>query len=112
MNKLMGIFLLGTALSLTACGGDSDSSGSNTPAIPTTPATPTKPTTPTKPNNGDACVSNGNEVLVTTKGCNYSNSSMNNGASIKYTCMDGRVSNGSITAKTINLNGITIKCAS
>ena len=29
MNKLISIFLLGSALSLTACGGDSDSSGSS-----------------------------------------------------------------------------------
>lgn len=29
MNKLIGMFLLGSALSLTACGGDSDSSGSS-----------------------------------------------------------------------------------
>ncbi len=31
MNKLLSIALLGTALSLTACGGDSDSSGSSEP---------------------------------------------------------------------------------
>ncbi len=37
MNKLLSIVLLGTALSLTACGGDSDSSGSsnNNEVIPT-----------------------------------------------------------------------------
>ncbi|SLJ84888.1 hypothetical protein [Psychrobacter sp. DAB_AL43B] len=44
MNKLMGVFLLGAALSLTACGGDSDSSGSYTGSN-TTPPTQTDITT-------------------------------------------------------------------
>ena len=68
MNKLLGVLLLGSTLSLTACGGDSDSSGSSYTGSNSAPTTPnTQPTTPPKPSIAK-CTSEGNNVYVPREG--------------------------------------------
>lgn len=53
----------------------------------------------------------GNMVLVPTNGqCTYSNSRVNNGEKITYSCDGKNVTNGFLTAKQITLNGVTITC--
>lgn len=108
MNKLISVLLLGTALSLTACGGDSDSSGSTTSKTTSTDTTPT-PTTPTN----TQCNVEGANVYVPNEGsCNFSISSFNDGDSQTYTCNGSSVNVGGITGRTITLGGYTIQCAS
>ncbi|MDO5768668.1 MAG: hypothetical protein Q4P13_04120 [Psychrobacter sp.] len=134
--SLLGL-TLGAALALSACGGDSDSSGAphqtssytktiangNIYSCPSKPAVDQclndsscaaakcdliKVVTPPAPDT--TCKSVGNTVYATAKGCSYSNASMNSGAVQTYKCVGGKVTNGSITATNINLNGIIITC--
>ena len=113
MKKLLGMSVLGMALALAGCGGDSDSSGhdNQTNAKKETPAktkpAETKPTTPTT----SECKSDGNTVYATAQGCTYSISNFNGGTPQTYVCTGSGVTSGGLSAKTINLNGITIVCA-
>lgn len=60
MNKFVSVLVLGSALALSACGGDSDSSGSDING-----STPSNGQSPTKPN------------LTTKKSCSVSGSTVN-----------------------------------
>ena len=114
MNKFLGVALLGAALGLTACGGDSDSSGS-TAVVPANP-TPTNPTptnpTPTNPTT-TTCQTSGTDITVPNNGsCTFSLPKYNSGAISTATCSNSRVTVGSITAGNgITLNDFTVKCA-
>lgn len=112
---------MGSALTLSACGGDSDSSG--TPSY--NGSNPDKPSATQLYNaaTSNACVINAttNEVYATNAGCNFAHPTLQNGTALKYTCVaNGRV-NGSqgglnITAKKINLSinnqSVTVLCKS
>lgn len=101
--------LLASAMTLTACGGgSSDSSGgTTTTTTTTTPSTATN----TGANGLTSCPVTGSTVYATTSGCTYSSPAINSGASITYTCVGGRVNSSiGMSAKNINLNGITITC--
>lgn len=125
MNKFFSVLVLGSALALSACGGDSDSSGSNnnTPDLPTNPTTPTTPTTPTKPTTPTTptlatCASTGTSpatvnVTVPNNGsCTYSASVINSGAKVTYSCSNGTLNSGGVTAGGgINLNNYQFRCA-
>ncbi|WP_367103313.1 hypothetical protein [uncultured Psychrobacter sp.] len=111
MNKLMGVFLLGTALSLTACGGDSDSSGSNYSG---------KDTTPTTPDNGqNTCDVVGNTVTgVANSDCQFT--AENTDAQITCTStalvVDGTIggitlSNTTFISNSTNIGGYSIQCS-
>tara|TARA_R110002049_G_scaffold260818_1_gene436803 strand:- start:398 stop:763 length:366 start_codon:yes stop_codon:yes gene_type:complete len=120
MNKFVSVLVLGSALALSACGGDSDSSGSNntTPAKPT-PTNPTpnnpKPTNPTSA----TCASTGTSpatvnVTVPNNGsCTYSASFVNSGAKVTYSCSNGTLNaGGSIHGSgSVNLNNYQFSCA-
>lgn len=133
MNKFFSVLVLGSALALSACGGDSDSSGStnNTPAKPTppntnpvkpTPTNPTpnnpKPTNPTNPTSA-TCASTGTSpatvnVTVPNNGsCTYSASIVNSGAKVTYSCSNGTLNaGGSIHGSGgLNLNNYEFRCA-
>ena len=126
MKILTGIVLLGAALALSACGGDSDSSGSKSTE---TKSTPSK--NQTTPEGGNAKVYNAsttnacevnsktNEVYATSKGCNFAHPTLQNGTPLNYKCVsDERVYGNqgglNITAKTINLKAagqsLTVLC--
>lgn len=131
MNKFFSVLVLGSALALSACGGDSDSSGSNnntpdspvptnpTNPTPTTPAKPT-PTTPTKPNSGtqNSCNVSGNTVTGTNNSsCIFKNSNSNAVISCSNTglVVDGNIggitlSKTTFVSKNTNLSGYDIKC--
>lgn len=121
MKALLTTTMLAAAMTLTACGGgSSDSSGEqvavkkDTVKKDTIP-TPTTPTTPAPKNqtgkNSNVCETNGSTVYATATGCIYSSPGLNNGADITYTCSNGRVNSTlGLSAKNINLNGITITC--
>lgn len=130
MNKFFSVLVLGSALALSACGGDSDSSGSNntTPAKPTPPdTTPVKPTpTNPTPNNpkptnptSATCASTGTSpatvnVTVPNNGsCTYSASVVNSGAKVTYSCSNGTLNaGGSIHGSgSLNLNNYQFRCA-
>ncbi len=131
MNKFFSVLVLGSALALSACGGDSDSSGSNnntpdlptnptTPTTPTTPTKPTTPTTPTKPNPGtqNSCNVSGNTVTGTNNSsCIFKNSTSNAVISCSNAglVVDGNIggitlSKTTFVSKSTNLNGFDIKC--
>ena len=116
MNKFLSVLVLGSALALSACGGDSDSSGSdnNTPAKPTTP---TAPATPTKPTSA-TCISTGTSpatvnVTVPNNGsCTYSAPVVNSGAKVTYSCSNGTLNSGGVTSGGgININNYQFRCA-
>ncbi len=102
MNKVMSVLLLGAALGLTACGGDSDSSGSYT-------GTDTPPTPAIK-----QCKSEGTNVFVPNdSSCTFAIPSVNSGVAQTYTCSNGRVSLGTVSAgNSLNFGGYIIQCAS
>lgn len=109
MNKLLGVMTVGLALTLAACGGDSDSSGTPTyngsngggtvtPDSPQDTTCPAVGTTVTVPNNDS---------------CTFSIPNFNSGAELTYTCVDGRVSQGGISAGgSLNFGGYSIRCSS
>lgn len=116
-NKLLSILLLGTALSLTACGGDSDSSGSSTSTSKPTAPSP-KPTPPSKPTVAK-CKSEGKNVYVPNGGtCTFSIPKVNEGRESSYECSGGYVTLGSLISggisagDSLNFNGYKIRCAS
>ncbi len=76
MNKLVGVFLLGAAVSLTACGGDSDSSGSSNNV------------TPRDFLGVPNCAIAGNSIVVKEfgQGCLVKKSNLNKGKTFKLTC--------------------------
>lgn len=112
MKELTSVFLLGAALALSACGGDSDSSGSTTTATP--PAKPNKPTEPAKPTKPkDTCKVEGKNVYVPKEGsCTFTIAKVNKGVQQTYQCSGGYVSWGNISAGgALNFGGYSIKCA-
>ncbi len=113
MKKLLTLAFLGSALVLTACGGSSNSSGHANKTDTSKTATPKK-----KENIpiSTSCKTDGKSiVLVTKKGCTYSNPRINNGAKVEFKCtpqggvtgMGGMI--GAI-AGNIEFNGTTFKC--
>ncbi|MDA5132184.1 MULTISPECIES: hypothetical protein [Psychrobacter] len=117
MNKLLGVLLLGSTLSLTACGGDSDSSGSSYTGSNSAPTTPnTQPTTPPKPSIAK-CKSEGNNVYVPREGtCTFAIPNVNGGKESSYECSGNTVTLGSkisggISAGSLNFNGYIVQCA-
>lgn len=109
MKNLITIALASSVLALTACGGDSSSSG-NTHSSVTPASNPAPANNPSS--NGNACAVSGTTVTATASGCTYSMANVNSGADVTYTCSGGRVSSSiGISAQTINLNGMTIQCA-
>lgn len=116
MKALLTTTMLAAAMTLTACGGgSSDSSGEQVAVKKDTIPTPTTPTTPAPKNQtgkkSNVCETNGSTVYATATGCIYSSPGLNNGADITYTCSNGRVNSTlGLSAKNINLNGITITC--
>lgn len=111
MKKLTSILLLGTALVLSACGGDSDSSGSTTTTPPAKPNKPTEPIKPTKPK--DTCKVEDKNVYVPKEGsCTFTIAKVNDGVQQTYQCSGGYVSLGNIYAGgALNFGGYSIKCA-
>ena len=115
MNKFFRILALGSVLVLSACGGDSDSSGSNN-STPTNPTpTPTNPT-PTNPTLA-TCASTGTSpatvnVTVPEGGsCTYSVPFINSGDTMTYTCSNGTLSSGGvISGGGINFNNYQFRC--
>ncbi len=109
-NKLLSVLLLGAALGLTACGGDSDSSGS-TNVTPTDPKP--KPPIITPPATTTTCQTTATDITVpNNSSCTFSLPKYNSGAISTVTCNNGTVSLGGITAgKGITINGVTISCA-
>ncbi len=132
MNKFFSVLVLGSALALSACGGDSDSSGSNndTPDLSTNPTTPTTPTTPTNPNTSpiltppttpagaSSCNTSSNIVAGKSSGsCTYvtSNSNATVTCSTKGLVIDGNIggfnsTNTTFVANSTKINGIEFKC--
>lgn len=113
MKTLTSVLLLGSALALSACGGDSDSSGSKTTATKsTTSDKPNEPTKPTQPK--DTCQVEGTNVYVPQEdSCTFTIEKVNNGVQQTYQCSGGRVSLGNISAGgALNFGGYSIKCAS
>ena len=101
-KKIIGSLLLGSLIFITGCGG---SSGSNNEKNNENQEQPTNPQQ--NPNNElPNCTVNENTVLANEgETCQYQND--------KLECKNGRVTlNNSISAKTININGITYKCSS
>lgn len=118
MKKLsvLAALLIGS-LSLTACGGDSDSSGSastSTTTAPTTPPTtnPTTTTTSPKPTIPACEVSGSNINGKKGSSCTFSIPNYNSGATSTLNCpASGGVDLGGITAgKSVTLNNYTIQC--
>jgi len=100
-KKILGSLLLSTLIFITGCGG---SSGSNNDK---SNENQEKPSTQQNPNNElPNCTVDGSTVLANEgETCQYQND--------KLECKNGRVTlNDSISAKTININGITYKCSS
>ncbi|WP_457857030.1 hypothetical protein [Psychrobacter pulmonis] len=117
MNKLLGVLLLGSTLFLTACGGDSDSSGSSYTGSNSAPTNPnTKPTTPPKPTIAK-CKSEGKNVYVPREGtCTFAIPNVNGGKESSYECSGNTVTLGSkisggISAGSLNFNGYIVQCA-
>lgn len=132
MNKFVSVLVLGSALALSACGGDSDSSGSdnNTPAKPTTPTSPTAPATPTKPTTppiltppttpagASSCNTSSNIVAGKSSGsCTYvtSNSNATITCSTRGLVIDGNIggfnsTNTTFVNNSAKINGIEFKC--
>ena len=126
MNKFLSVLVLGSALALSACGGDSDSSGSDnsTPAKPTTPTSPTAPTTPpiltppTTPAGASLCNTSSNIVAGKSSGsCTYvtSNSNATITCSTKGLVIDGNIggfnsTNTTFVNNSAKINGIEFKC--
>lgn len=120
MNKFFSVLVLGSALALSACGGDSDSSGSYNSSTPK--PTPTNPTpnnpNPTNPTSA-TCASTGTSpatvnVTVPNNGsCTYSASIVNSGAKVTYSCSNGTLNaGGSIHGSgSLNLNNYQFSCA-
>lgn len=113
----MGVFLLGATLSLTACGGDSDSSGSSYTSSSQTPTTPnTQPTTPPKPTVAK-CKSEGKNVYVPREGtCTFAIPKVNGGKESSYECSGntvtlGSIISGGISAGSLHFNGYIVQCA-
>lgn len=52
-----------------------------------------------------------NKVTVTSEGCTYSIPSFNSGALQTYKCIGNTVTNGSLTARVLKLNGVTFTCS-
>ena len=110
MNKFVSVLMLGSALALSACGGDSDSSGSYNSSTP-------KPTIPTK---NKACNITGNTVTgFANSSCLFENTSAQ--ANIVITCngnkmiLDGKLG-GFTSAKSeynsgANINGYILRCS-
>lgn len=110
-NKLISGLLFSAVLGLTACGGDSDSSGSTTatPSNPTTPTNPIPPTSVTCPSTGI------NPVKVTVKNnssCTFSIPNLNKGTAETYKCTNGTLSTPLGTSGgTTTFGGYEISCA-
>lgn len=107
MNKLTSVLVCGAALALSACGGDSDSSGM------THYGSTTKPTT-------EACSVAGKTITgIKDKSCTYKNDSAQ--VDITLTCNNGKVvldgkigSSSSFQRATFssgaNVNGYILQC--
>lgn len=108
MNKFFSVLVLGSALALSACGGDSDSSGSNndTPDLPTNPTLATCASTGISPATVNVTVPNNGS-------CTYSASVVNSGAKVTYSCSNGTLNaGGSIFGSgSLNLNNYQFRCA-
>lgn len=76
MNKFVSVLVLGSALALSACGGDSDSSGSYGSSEPA------------QFQGLSNCVSNGNTITVNElgRGCLVKKSNINNGKKFLLSC--------------------------
>lgn len=78
MNKFVSVLVLGSALALSACGGDSDSSGSYDPAA-----------------GLPSCNTSGNTIIVTQfgQGCSVTKPDLNDGNRFGISC-EQKYSNG------------------
>ena len=75
MNRIVGVFLLGAVVSLSACGGDSDSSGSYSSS------------NPDQFNELSSCKIVGNNIIVDNIGsCLVKKSNINNGKKFSLSC--------------------------
>lgn len=119
MNKLVSVMLLGTALTLSACGGDSDSSGNsnNTNDNPVTPTTPTNPTTPTTPTTPTAtCATTGSSPVKISvpnnSSCTFSIPNLIEGTVQTYKCNNGTLTTPlGISGGTTTIGGFEFSCA-
>ena len=111
--------LLGAALGLSACGGDSDSSGNTAstpkPSVPND-SNPPKPTPPPQPTVAK-CKSEGKNVYVPKEStCTFAIPKVNGGKESSYECSGNTVTLGSkvsggISAGSLNFNGYIVQCA-
>lgn len=139
MKKLFGLALVSSALMLTACGGSSESSSysakktlgngnvytctseaamSACTSDATCASNCTLTTKAVNPNpavtQGSCAIDANKNVSVTTDGCTYSSSSFNAGQTLKYTCVNGKVTTSgglNLSSTTISDGDYTLKCA-
>lgn len=113
MNKFVSVLVLGSALVLSACGGDSDSSGSD-PVLRSTPKpkpTPTLPISATCPSTGISPATV-NVTVPNNGSCTYSAPVVNSGAKVTYSCSNGTLNSGGVTSGGgININNYQFRCA-
>ena len=108
MNKFSRILALSSVLVLSACGGDSDSSGSNN-STPTNP-TPTNPTLATCASTGTSPATV-NVTVPKDGSCIYSVPFINSGDKMTYTCSNGTLSSGGvISGGGLNFNNYQFRC--
>lgn len=107
MKTLTGIVLLGTALALSACGGDSDSSGDTNSSSYRTFGKVLPKTT---------CKVDGALVDVPAEGCVFSLQYPSQGEDVTYTqryqCIkDNKVSDGTVYGYSLSFGKYYFRCA-